>query len=106
MAQAMRMNAPEARAPGCIRHDAAYTARPECVMGREVPDEHGPPQGVHRSGMAQILGQTATDIRRKREPFVTIALAAHADRARAPVDIVEPEPGDLAGPQAEPDQQG
>ena len=35
-----------------------------------------------------------------------IALAAEGDRARAPVDIVKREPGDLAAPQAEPDQQG
>ena len=56
--------------------------------------------------MAQVFGQSAADIRRKREPLVTIALAAHADRAHAPVDVVEPEPGDFAAPKAEPDQQG
>ncbi len=106
MAQAMRVDAPEVRAPCGIRHDAADPARAESMMGREVPDEHGPPLRVRRSGMAQVFGQSAADIRRKGEPLVTIALAAHADRARAPVDIVEPEPSDLAAPQAEPDQQG
>jgi hypothetical protein len=37
---------------------------------------------------------------------MTIALAANTDRASAPIDIVEPEPGDLASPQAESYQQG
>ncbi|MBW6506505.1 MAG: hypothetical protein K0B00_07125 [Rhodobacteraceae bacterium] len=37
---------------------------------------------------------------------MTIALAWHADRARAPVDVVEPEPRDLVTPQAEADEQG
>lgn len=36
---------------------------------------------------------------------MTITLAMHADRSGAPVDVVQPEPGDLAAPQAEPDQQ-
>jgi len=75
-------------------------------MRREVPDEHGPPQSVSRSGVAQILDQSAANIRRKRKPLVTIALAAHADRARAPVDVVEPELSYLVTPQAEADQQG
>lgn len=56
--------------------------------------------------MAQIFCQSATDIWRKGQSLVTITLAAHAERAGAPVDIVEPEPGNFATPQAEPDQQG
>ena len=71
------------------------------MMGCEVPDEHGPPLSVRQSGMAQVFGQPVTDVRWKRQPLVTIALAAHADRARAPVDVVEPEPGNFAAPQAE-----
>ena len=38
--------------------------------------------------------------------LLELVLAAHADRARAPVDVVEPEPGDFTAPQAEPNQQG
>jgi hypothetical protein len=62
MAQAMRMDAPEARSPGGIRHDRAHTARAERVMGREVPDEHGPAVGVRRPGACQVIGYPATDI--------------------------------------------
>ena len=57
MTQAMRMDASETRTPGRIRHDAADAACAESVMRREVPDEHGPPLSVSRSGMTQILGQ-------------------------------------------------
>ena len=99
------MDASETRAPGRICHDAADAALPKRMMGCEVPDEHGPPLSVRQSGMAQVFGQPVTDIRRKRQPLVTIALAAHADRARAPVDIVEPELSYLVAPQAKPDQQ-
>ena len=56
--------------------------------------------------MAQIFCQSAPYIRRKGQPLVTIDLAAHAVRARAPVDVVEPESGDLDAPQAEADQPG
>jgi hypothetical protein len=42
MAQAMCVHAPEVRAPGGIRHDAADPACSESMMGREVPDKHGP----------------------------------------------------------------
>ena len=37
---------------------------------------------------------------------MTIALAAHADLARAPIDVVKPEPRDRVAPQAEADQLG
>lgn len=106
MAQAMRVDAPELRAPGGIRHDAAHAGRPERMMRREVPDEHGAALRVRRSGVLQIFCHQVPDIGWKGYPFMAIALAAHADRARAPVDVVEPEPGDLAAPKAEADQQG
>jgi len=75
-------------------------------MGRRMPDEYGPAQGVRWPGVAQIVCQSAANIRRKRKPLMTIALAAHADRARAPVDVIEFEPRHLVAPQAEADQQG
>jgi len=100
------MHTPEARAPGGVRHDAAHAAGPKHMVGREVPNEHGPPLGVRRSGACQVFSHQVPDIGRKGQLFVTITLAAHADRARAPVDIVESEPGNFTAPKAEPDQQG
>ena len=104
--QAMGVDASETRASGRIRHDAAYTGSTKSMMGREVPDEHGPPLGVRRPSVAQVFRQSATDIRRKRKPLMTIAHAVHADRARAPIDVIEPEPGDFVAPQAKPKQKG
>ena len=76
------------------------------MMWREVSDEYGPALGIRRSGVLQIFGHPVTDIGWKWYSFMTISLAAHTDRASAPIDIAEPEPGDLAAPQAEPNQQG
>jgi hypothetical protein len=106
VAQAMRMDAPETRAPGGIRHDGAYTARPKRVMRREVPDEHGPALGVCGSCAFQVFGHPVTDIRRKRQPFHTASLAGHDHRASTPVDIVQRQPDNLTAPKTEPDQQG
>mgnify|MGYP006187183371 FL=1 len=57
MTQAMGVDAPQTRAPRRIRHDAAHTGSPKCMMGRKVPDEHGSAQGVCRPGVAQIVCQ-------------------------------------------------
>ena len=56
--------------------------------------------------LAGIFGQPATDIGRQGQPFDPACLAAHDDRARPPVDILQHELCDLAAPQAEPDRQG
>ena len=100
------MDAPEARSPGGIRHDRAHTARDRARDGARSAGRTRSGPGRPRAGRCQVFGQPATDIGRKGHPFATVSLAAHGDRARAPVDIVEPEPGDLAAPQTEPDQQG
>lgn len=106
VAQAMRVDAPEVGAPGGIRYNTAHPAWSKGMMRREVPHKDRPALGVRRSGMAQVFGQSPADIRRKGHQLVAVALAAHADRARAPVDVVEPEPRDLVTPQAEADEQG
>ena len=81
VAQAMRLDVPKAGAPGGIRYDGTHAARAEHVMGRDVPDEHGPALGVRGAGVAQVFGQSEPDIGRQGHAFVTIALAAQGDRA-------------------------
>ena len=97
----MRMHAPNACASGGVRHNAAHPARAKCVMRREVPDKQRSPLSVCRSSACQVFSQPSTSIWRKGKLLVTITLAVHADRASAPVDVVEPEPGDFAAPKAE-----
>ena len=100
------MDTPEIGPPGGVRNDRAHTARTEMVMWSDAPNEHGPAPGVRGTGVLQVFDQPATDIGRQRHPFTTIALAAHDDCARAPIDIVQRERCNLAAPQAEADQQG
>ncbi len=53
----------------------------------------------------RVVGQGLTDLGGKRHPFVTAALAAHGDLTVVPVDVVQPQSGDLGGPQPKPGQQ-
>lgn len=59
MTQAIGVDASQICAFGCIRHDAAHTGSPKCMMGRKMPDEYGPAQGVCRPGVAQTICQSA-----------------------------------------------
>jgi hypothetical protein len=54
----------------------------------------------------QIGGDRPTHIRRQRQPVGSSALAAHHQFACPPVDVIEPQPGHLAGPQPQPQHRG
>ena len=96
MAQAMRVNAPEIGPPCSIRHDRAHATRSEMVIGSDAPYEYGPALCVHGAGLLQIFNQPEADVLRQGNAFYTVSLAAHHDRARSPVDIVQHELCDLA----------
>ena len=51
---------------------------------------------------AQIRRDRRAHLGRQRQPFGAVALAQHRDLAAAPVDVVQPEAGDLAGAQPQP----
>ena len=92
------MHAPKASAPSNVRHDGAHTGRAKRVMGRKMPDEHGPTLGIRRSAVLQIFGHSMSNIGGKGHLLITIALAVNTDRSCAPVDIVKPEPSNLPAP--------
>jgi hypothetical protein len=96
MAQAMRVDAPEIGSPCSIRHDRAHASRGEMVMGSDAPYEYRPAQCVRGAGLFQVFDQPETDILRQGNAFYTVPLAAHYDRARSPLDIVQHELCDLA----------
>jgi hypothetical protein len=96
MAQAMRVDAPEIGPPCSIRHDRAHASRSEMVIGSDAPDEYGAAQCVHGAGLLQVFDQPEADVLRQGNAFYTVSFAAHYDRARSPLDIVQHELCDLA----------
>src|SRR2546422_273832 len=60
----------------------------EASAGRLGADEHAP-QRAAPTITAQVLGQCMADIRRNRETVEAPSLAADAQFARLPVDVVE-----------------
>jgi len=76
------------------------------VIWSDAPYEYGPAQCVRGAGLCQVFDQPETDVPRQGNAFYTVSLAAHYDRARSPVDIVQHELCDLAASKSQPDQQG
>src|ERR1700722_13865170 len=91
MAQAMRVDAPEIGPPCSIRHDRAHASRGEMVMGSAARYEDGPAQCVRGAGLFQVIDQPEADVLRQGNAFYTVSFAAHYDRARSPLDIVQHE---------------
>ena len=59
-----------------------------------------------RPAALQIGGDRPTHIRRQRQPIRSSALAAHHQFACPPVDVIEPQPGHIFGPQPQPQHRG
>ncbi len=79
-------------------------------MGRLGPDEHAPVQRRRRPAVPQVGGYCPASVRRKGKPVAAVPLAGDSDLAPAivispPVDITQPQPGDLASAHAHPRQQ-
>jgi hypothetical protein len=96
MAQAMRVDAPEIGPPCSIRHDRAHASRGEMVIGSDAPYEYCPALCVHGAGLFQVFDKPEADVLRQGNAFYAVSFAAHYDRARSPVDIVQHELRDLA----------
>ena len=81
------------------------------MPGRDRPERRPGPQ-EHLSSLAprpaalQIGGDRRAHIRGQRQPVGSSALAAHHQFACPPVDVIEPQPGHLAGPQPQPQHRG
>jgi hypothetical protein len=84
------------------RRDPGIGQRFPGCLGR---DEHRPVQRPGRAPVAQVGDDRRADVRRQRQPVPAPSFAADRDLAATPVDVVQAEPGDLAGPQSHPGQQ-
>jgi hypothetical protein len=51
---------------------------------------------------AQIPDKRLADIDRQRHRVLTMSFAVHQQLTRTPIDIIQPDRGDLPGAQAEP----
>ena len=65
----------------------------------EVPSRTG------RSSLTRIRSESRADVARQREHVVARALAVHRDLAGSPIDVLDPQCGDLTATKADPDQQ-
>jgi hypothetical protein len=68
------------------------------------PHEHAAALGGGRPSAAQIRRDRRAHVGRQRQPLGAVALAADHKLPAAPVDVVQPQPGDLPGAQAQPGQ--
>lgn len=69
------------------------------------PHEHAAPLRRGGSPTAQVAGDSLTHVRGQRESLGPVALAPHKNLTGTPVDVVQPQDGDLTGAQPEPGQQ-
>jgi hypothetical protein len=86
--------------PELVRADRRYLSPNACVMnhaahphageraGRRAHSQEHPPE-LARAATLQIRDQRLADIDRQRQPVVPVALPAHEDLARPPVEILE-----------------
>ena len=74
-------------------------------MRRLDPDEHAALQGGGRPATPQIGHDSLARVSRQGKLIAAIPLAGDGDLAAPPVDVVQPQPGNLAGPQPHPRQQ-
>jgi hypothetical protein len=71
------------------------------IVGRPRAREHKPAMAVG-APVAKPGSDRLADIDRERQPLVTTALAGDNQLARAPVQILKPQRGDLANAHPEP----
>ena len=90
------------------RAGAAHDARDP--IGSEWPDrrnssqEHLTVHSALRAAPAQVGDDRLADVVRQREAVLVAALAPDHDLAGSPVDVLQAQAGDLAGPQSEAEQ--
>jgi hypothetical protein len=72
----------------------------KCAARRCHPQEQRP--ALAPRATAKIRHERLADIDGQREQILPAAIAAHEQLAATPVDVVEPDRGDLAGAQREP----
>lgn len=84
--------------------NAAVSACTESAIGAVRARVENSSAGCLRSVPAQILGHRSADVAGQRQTLIAPILAVHDDVARSPVDVVEPHPGHLAGPQPQPEE--
>jgi hypothetical protein len=98
--QAVRADRRQASPLAGVTHGGADGTSGERSMGRAQPAEH---RGAARSGAtrAQPGDDRLADVDWQRETFDAAAFHPHTELTPPPVDIAEPEAGDLTGTQPE-----
>jgi hypothetical protein len=76
----------------------------QALVRRSGPGEHEPAVAV-RPAVAQPRDDRLADVDRERQPLLAAALAADHEFARAPVDVLQSQRGDLADAQPQPREQ-
>jgi hypothetical protein len=87
------------------RHDVLHRAGRQAAPRGSEPGEHMPVQGVRRPPVPEPGRDRLAGARRERHPVLAAALVVHRDQAGMPVQVVQGQGRDLAGPQAEPGQE-
>src|ERR1700680_263739 len=75
----------------------------EACYGRLTTKKHTT-AGRFRTCTSQVVGNTLADIHGKRQLGIAATLSAHRDQPVLPIEILQTESHDLAGPQTEPRQ--
>jgi hypothetical protein len=101
----MRIDGAQARPPRSGGHSLGDTSARQPPVRCLDPDEHAAIQRGARSSGPQILHNDVADINRKRKKVTTVPLAPYRDLAAAPVDVLQPQAGDLTRAQPHPGQQ-
>jgi len=84
----------------CVAHDRADAARSlEQSADRRHRAKEEVPVLAGRPAVMQVRGDGGADIGRQRQQALPAALAADAQLRLVPIDIVQRQPDDLAGPQ-------
>ena len=88
---------------GIDQHAPDEVRRPERTVGRAQGDEQMPRPACPL--VQNVVGNRFAHVDRQRHAVMKPLLAADRDLAGTPVDVVEPDRGDLLAAQAEPGQQ-
>jgi hypothetical protein len=104
VAETVRSHNRHARSHTRTTHDARDPIRPEWPDGRNSSQVHLALHASLWAAPAQVGGHRLADIVRQREAALVASLSADRDLAGPPVDVLQAEVGNLAGPQAESEQ--
>ena len=103
MAETMGSHRLQARYAALPPHHLADRRMPHRPWRGDEGQEHGPALDSGAS-FDHVRDHRLAHLDGKRHPFTAPSLAVHDQLARPPVQVIQPEPGHLAGAQSHPGQ--